>query len=171
MDARASGSIMPAPSLIDGTGSRASGANSAPAGGLVLVTMLQAASEEEAQIYSVRPCPCDQGVPHCQASFSEAGQATAVHSLRASESIIDENSATQGPRALPTQLTQAAANSRGAHRQYDPANRYFLGGAVRGRLPRGAEAAADALPHQTAAVPPTRRRAGSGSGGSGNPCI
>ena len=112
LDARASGSIMPAPLPIDGTDSRASGANSAPAGGLVLGTMLQAASEEEARISSVRPCPCDQGVPHYQASFSEAGQATAVHSLRASESIIDESSATQGPRALPTQLAAAVLRYR-----------------------------------------------------------
>ena len=74
LDARASGNIMPAPLPIDGTDSRALGANSAPADGLVLGTMLQAASEEEARISSVRPCPCDQGVPHYQASFSEAGQ-------------------------------------------------------------------------------------------------
>ena len=59
LDACASGSIMPAPLLIDGTGSRALGANSAPrqVGLCFWDDAPGAASEEEARTSAVRPCP------------------------------------------------------------------------------------------------------------------
>ena len=80
LDARASGRIMPQLNCRSMALWLASVGRKLSAGrwACVLGTMLQAASEEEARTSSVRPCPCDQGVPHCQASFSEAGQATAV---------------------------------------------------------------------------------------------